>query len=116
MLTPYWPVADERVRQYFDQCGFTAVRVTGLKATSPLNISEQSRETLRHAILDLDGDDIDTIVQVGTNLALAGLVDELEQELDKPVVAINAALYWHALRQNGINQPISGYGRLLNNL
>ncbi|GIT47342.1 MAG: hypothetical protein Ct9H300mP13_1380 [Gammaproteobacteria bacterium] len=67
-------------------------------------LPRQSRETLRHAILDLDGDDIDTIVQVGTNLALAGLVDELEQELDKPVVAINAALYWHALRQNGINE------------
>ena len=116
VLTPYWPVADERVRQYFNQCGFTAVRVTGLKATSPLKIAEQSRDTLRQAILDLDGDDIDTIVQVGTNLALAGLVDELEQELDKPVGAINAALYWHALRQNGINEPISGYGRLLNNL
>ncbi|GIS89284.1 MAG: hypothetical protein CM1200mP18_19940 [Gammaproteobacteria bacterium] len=56
---------------------------------------------MRDAILDLDGDDIDTIVQVGTNLALATLVDELEQELDKPVVAINVALYWHALRQNG---------------
>ena len=116
VLTPYWPVADERVRQYFNQCGFTAVRVTGLKATSPLNIAEQSRDTLRHAILDLDGDDIDTIVQVGTNLALAALVDEVEQELGKPVIAINVALYWHALRQNGINEPIPGFGRLLKNL
>ena len=116
VLTPYWPVADERVQKYFDQCGFTAVRVTGLKATSPLNIAEQSRATLRDAILDLDGDDIDTIVQVGTNLALAALADELEQELGKAVIAINVALYWHALRQNGINEPIPGFGRLLKNL
>ena len=116
VLTPYWPVADERVRQYFNQCGFTAVRVTGLKATSPLNIAEQSRDTLRHAIRHLDGDDIDTIVQVGTNLALAALADELEQELGKPVIAINVALYWHALRQNGINEAIPGFGRLLKDL
>jgi len=116
VLTPYWPVADERVRQYFNQCGFSAVRVTGLKSISPLNIAEQSRDTLRQAILDLDGDDIDTIVQVGTNLSLAALADELEQELGKPVIAINVALYWHALRQNGINEPIPGFGRLLKNL
>ena len=116
VLTPYWPVADERVRQYFNQCGFTAVRVTGLKATSPLNIAEQSRDTLRHAIRHLDGDDIDTIVQVGTNLALAALADELEQELGKPVIAINVALYWHALRQNGINEAIPGFGQLLKDL
>jgi maleate isomerase len=116
VLTPYWPVADERVRQYFNQCGFTAVRVTGLKATSPLNIAEQSPDTLRHAIRGLDGDDIDTIVQVGTNLALAALADELEQELGKPVIAINVALYWHALRQNGINETIPGFGRLLKDL
>ena len=116
VLTPYWPVADERVRQYFNQCGFTAVRVTGLKATSPLNIAEQSPDTLRHAIRGLDGDDIDTIVQVGTNLALAALADELEQELGKPVIAINVALYWHALRQNGINEAIPGFGQLLKDL
>ena len=42
-------------------------------------------------------------------------VTELEQELDNPVGAINVALYWHALSQNGINAPISGFGRLLNN-
>ena len=116
VLTPYWPVADERVRQYFNQCGFTAVRVTGLKATSPLNIAEQSPDTLRHAIRGLDGDDIDTIVQDGTNLALAALTDELEQELGKPVIAINVALYWHALRQNGINEAIPGFGQLLKDL
>ena len=33
--------------------------------------------------------------------------------LDKPVIAINTATYWHALRQNKITDKIPGLGRLL---
>ena len=30
VLTPYWPIADERVSQYFGQCGFDVRRLIGL--------------------------------------------------------------------------------------
>jgi maleate isomerase len=33
--------------------------------------------------------------------------------LAKPVIAINTATYWHALRQNGITEKVHGFGRLL---
>ena len=33
--------------------------------------------------------------------------------LDKPVIAINTATYWWALRQNGINDRVEGFGSLL---
>jgi maleate isomerase len=33
--------------------------------------------------------------------------------LGKPVIAINTATYWHALRQNKIADKIPGLGRLL---
>jgi hypothetical protein len=33
--------------------------------------------------------------------------------LGKPVIAINTATYWHALRQNGITDKMQGFGRLL---
>ena len=44
---------------------------------------------------------------------MAQLAGEAERWLEKPVIAINTALYWHALRQNGIDDKISGWGRLL---
>ena len=31
----------------------------------------------------------------------------------KPIVACNAAIYWQALRQIGITDPIPGFGTLL---
>jgi maleate isomerase len=33
--------------------------------------------------------------------------------LAKPVIAINTATYWHALRANGIRDQKAGFGRLL---
>jgi maleate isomerase len=36
-----------------------------------------------------------------------------EMWLGKPVIAINTATYWHALRQNKIPDKIPGLGRLL---
>jgi len=113
VVTPYWPVADERVRDYFGECGFEIAALKGLKATSPVNIAEQSEETLRQAMIQVNRPEVDTIIQVGTNLGMAKLAAEAERWLGKPVLAINTALYWHALRQNGINDKIPGWGSLL---
>ncbi|MDP6831981.1 MAG: arylmalonate decarboxylase [Alphaproteobacteria bacterium] len=113
VVTPYWPVADERVRHYFGQCGFEIMALKGLKANSPVNIAEQSEETLRQAMVEVNTPEVDAIIQVGTNLGMAQLAGEAERWLGKPVIAINTALYWHALRQMGIDDKIPGWGRLL---
>ena len=60
-----------------------------------------------------DGDEVEAIVQCGTNLAMGRLAGMAEKLLGKPVIAINAATYWFALRDNGIEDPIEGYGSLL---
>jgi maleate isomerase len=37
----------------------------------------------------------------------------LEASLGKPVISINTATLWHALRANGITDQPAGFGRLL---
>ena len=44
---------------------------------------------------------------------MSELADEAERWLDKPVIAINAATWWMALRENGIDDQLQGYGSLL---
>ena len=58
-------------------------------------------------------DDVDAILQVGTNLSAVRLCAAAELWLGKPVIAINTAIYWQALRRNGITDKIAGFGRLL---
>ena len=72
-----------------------------------------SERTLRDCIIELNDPSVDAIVQVGTNLAMARLAAIAEFWLDKPVVAINTATYWWALRQNGIMDKVQGFGSLL---
>ena len=68
------------------------------------------------ACIALDGNDIDAILQVGTNLSMMRLAAAAELWLGKPVIAINTATYWHPLRQNGIADKVQGLGRLLEEL
>jgi maleate isomerase len=114
-LTPYYPVANDQVRRYFTDCGFTVVRDICLKCTSWTGIAEVAPDVLRERLIELNGDgkDVDAIVQVGTNLSMVRLAAAAELWLGKPVIAINTATYWHALRQNGIADKIQGLGRLL---
>lgn len=67
---------------------------------------------LRDAIIEVDGPDVDAVVQVGTNLPAARVAVMAEVWLGKPVIALNTATYWHALRQNGIADKVQGFGRL----
>lgn len=113
VLTPYQPVGDQNVVRFFEESGYRVKRIKGLKCASPVNIAHVSERELAAALRELDGDDVDGIIQVGTNLAMARLAGHAEHWLQKPVVAINTAIYWDALRSSGIVDKIGGFGSLL---
>ena len=68
---------------------------------------------LRETFLQLDGDDVDALIQVGTNVDGMRFCAAAETWLGKPVIAINTATYWHALRTVGIADQIDDFGRLM---
>jgi maleate isomerase len=113
VLTPHQPKGDETVHAYLVEAGFEVVRLVGLKCASPFAIAEVTAATLRQALRDIDGDDIDAILQVGTNLANAAVAAEAERWLNKPVLAMNVVTYWDALRRCGVEDRIFGRGRIL---
>jgi maleate isomerase len=115
-LSPYYPVANREVARYFTDQGFEIVRDLYLACTSWTAIAEVPPQVLREKLIELDGKDVDAIIQVGTNLSMVRLAAAAELWLGKPVIAINTATYWHALRQNGIDDKIVGLGRLLEEL
>jgi len=113
VLTPYMPVGDEQVRKFFTDCGYEVAALKGLRCKSPVLIAHVGEKELRDAIIELNTAKVDAIVQCGTNLAMARLAAMAEFWLDKPVIAINTATYWYALRQNGMDDKIYGFGALL---
>jgi len=113
VITPYWPVGDRNVRRFFEEAGFEVRRIVGLKCESPVLIAHATQRELVDAFKQVDGDDVDLLVQVGTNLACAKVAAAGELWLGKPVIAINTAIFWHALRAHGIHDKMPGWGSLL---
>lgn len=113
VLSPYYPVANREVANYMSDYGIEVVRDTPLRCPSWTAIAEVPPSRLRETVLALDGDDVDAIVQVGTNLSMVRFAAAAELFLGKPVIAINTATYWNALRSNGITDRKEGFGRLM---
>ena len=113
VLTPYQPVMRRQIVRYFDESGFPVVRSVDLECPNATAIAAVTPDELRGVLREIDGPDVDAIVQAGTNLSMVRLAAEAEGWLSKPVIAINAALVWHAYRANGFDDRIYGCGSLL---
>jgi maleate isomerase len=112
VITPYTPVGDAQVRRFFEDLGYQVVHLKGLCSPSPRLIAHETEATLKQAATEVS-QNVDAVVQCGTNLAFAKIAAMAETWLDKPVIAINTATYWHALRSMGIRDQMDGFGALL---
>ncbi|NQV81109.1 MAG: arylmalonate decarboxylase [Alphaproteobacteria bacterium] len=113
LITPHKPLGDERVRRFFNEAGYEVTDLHSFNVNMPAEICHVGEDALREATLKVNQSNPDAIVQVGTGLANARVAGEAWHWLKKPVIAINTACYWHALRQCGIDDKVPGYGPLL---
>ena len=113
ILTPYQPVGDAQVARFFEEHGWRVGAVHSLKRPSEVLIGHATEADLRDGLKTLAAQGVDAIVQAGTDLAMADIAGEAERWLGMPVIAINVATYWSALRANGISDRSPGFGTLL---
>jgi len=113
VISPYHPSTNDNVKALYEDMGYRLVRSKHFGVPRPTLIAQTPEEDLRAAVREVDGDDVDAIVQMGANLPFWRVAIEAERWLNKPVLSINTVSYWHALRTNKINDNIYGQGRLL---
>jgi maleate isomerase len=113
-LTPYQPVGDVQVRRFLEESGYAVINVVGLKCDTATSIAHTPpREVIDAVLNELESEDVDAIVQAGTNLSTIDIFPALEKQLGKPVIPINVAAIWHALRACGVDDRFYGKGWLL---
>ncbi|MDE0539542.1 MAG: arylmalonate decarboxylase [Rhodospirillales bacterium] len=113
-LTPYQPVGDEQVHRFLEETGYEVSNVVGLKCDTATSIAHTPPSEVIDVVMNqLDGADVDAIVQAGTNLTALDIFPALEKQLGKPVIPINVATIWHTFRTNGIDDKFFGRGWLL---
>lgn len=114
ILCPFDPKGLENAVGFFGNLGYDVRAAMGLGCASGTDVGhvpDAYKEQVVRERLAVDG--IEAIAVCGTNLASLTLAEKLEPELNIPIVGINAALLWYALRENGITAPLLGASRLL---
>ena len=113
VVTPYFPVAEPHLRRFAEEIGFSVAATRHLSRPSPVEIARTPLAMLRDALVEVNRPEVEAIIQFGANLPMARLAAMAELWLGKPIIAVNTATYWHALRSVGIADRVEGCGRLL---
>jgi maleate isomerase len=113
IVEPYYPVIQPRMESFFKEAGYEVVKINHLKGSQFSQYTRVSSQYLIDAIRSIDGEGVEALIQFGANLPLAGIADEAERWLNKPVIAVNIATYWHALRTCGLQDQMKGFTRLM---
>ncbi|MES2536239.1 MAG: hypothetical protein V4632_10245 [Pseudomonadota bacterium] len=112
ILTPYWPPADTLIAEFFTACGYEVVKSHGLKATGPTAVARIGKTEILEGFAAVDSADAEVLIHVGTNLPVSGMTEEIETIHGKPLIGVNVATYWLALRRIGIQDRLPGFGLL----
>lgn len=112
IVTPFNAQIDQVVKANAEAAGFEVVAIEGTNAPSLPEICETPIDAIRQVFEKVSRSDCEAILQVGTALPVVSLIEELEETLKKPIVACNAAVYWQTLRAIGIDDNLTGFGRL----
>lgn len=116
ILTPFDRKGNESATQMFEELGFEVVSSVGFSCADALHIAHVPDWAKEKAILELlatDENELDAVVQCGTNMSLINLTERLEPVIGIPILGINAVTFWYALRENGFESALAGAGRLL---
>lgn len=113
IVEPYYPVIQPRMQAFFAEHGYEVVRFNHMQGPQITEFTRVTAQDLIGALRSIDGPDVEALVQFGANLPMAFVADEAERWLGKPVIAVNIATYWHALRNSGIPDRIARHTRLL---
>ena len=112
VLTPYWPPADAIIAAFFTACGFEVVANHGLKSTGPISVAQFTPDQIMQGFAAVDSPLVQALVHVGTNLPVSAMTPAIEAHFGKPLIGVNVATYWLALRRLGLRDALPGFGIL----
>jgi len=112
VTTPYLDEVNDYVLAFLESHGFDVLDIQGLNIRENTDIDLVEAEFMREYARGLDRPEADAAFVCCGALRTLDMVDALENDVGKPVVVSNQAMMWDCLRLTGIEDVVSGYGRL----
>ena len=110
---PYDQTMTDLGRTFLEGNGVQVVATKELGITENQRVGRLTYEDAYKLGKAADSPDAEAIVFAGTNMRTMNVLEQLEQELGKPVVSTTAAAMWAALQAVKYDGRIEGYGTLL---
>ena len=118
IVTPYIEEINKCEKTFMESIGFEVVYEKGLGISEPIEIGKISPAAVyrmgREGLSKAPQADL-LFISCG-NLRSIEILSTLEKDTGKWVISSNQALLWSALRMVGVNEPIYGFGSLLERL
>ena len=119
VATPYPEWNNQRLRAYLEAQGFEVLNVDGeprAAAAGNQGINDQDPEAVVEFASRVCRPEADALLCSCTAWRSVEAIAAIEARTGKPAVSSNQSTIWTALRALGITRPITGFGRLLENL
>jgi len=113
LVTPYSPDVTEAMQTKFNEAGITVTVVGSFYEESDVVVGKIDQRSILQATISVGQTaDCDGVFISCTSLRAAGMIEQAEKTLNKPVTASNHALAWHLLRLAGVGDSIENAGQL----
>lgn len=118
VANPFEEEMNVKVKRFLEDSGFEVSAIKGLGIRRTLDESRQSPYAAYRLAKEVyaKASDADAVYLSCARWPTIGIIQELEADLQRPVVANIQAALWKVLQVLNLKQPISGYGRLLANV
>jgi len=110
---PYPEEFDKWEIKYFTECGIEVLASKGMGIVDVIELAKPSPEEIYHFAKTVWIPEADGLFISCLNFRAQAAIQALENDLMKPVVTSTQATLWNILRTVGVNEKISGFGRLM---
>ncbi|WP_294622109.1 arylmalonate decarboxylase [uncultured Roseovarius sp.] len=110
--SPYIEELNANVVRFLEKAGFEVLAAHGMGLQYDTEMTRVAPDYIADYARAIDRADADAVLLSCGALRSIEVVDQIEQELGKPVICSNQALLWDCLRLAGVNDALPGLGRL----
>jgi maleate isomerase len=113
VASPYIDEINDAFRIYFPAKGFEVLHIEALSIRDAYELGDVPPHKVYSLVKSAARKEADGIFVPCTTFPAIDIIDEAERDTKKPILTSNQALAWELLRLIGLDEPISGFGRLL---
>ena len=110
--TPYLDEINVMESKFLEAKGFEVLDIQGLNLETGVSFGRVTPEYWKKFALEIDSPKAEAIFLSCGGIRSLGVIEEIEQISQKPVITSNQAQMWSCLRRAGIKDKIKGFGKI----